>query len=161
MHKPKIYLDTSVISHLSQEDVPDKMYDTLQLWEEIKQEHYKAYISETTVDEIMDAREPKRSIMLDFLEQIDYTILTIDENVREFAEKLNEKGILSVKHLDDCIHIGCAVVNSCNMIISWNFKHIVRVRTINGVRYISSMLGYGDVGIYPPSMIIKGDDFDE
>lgn len=160
MRKTKIYLDTSVISHLKQDDVPEKMNDTLLLWEEIMQGRYDVYISETTIAEVMDAREPKRSFMLDYLEQIDYTVLKIDENVKEFANRLNEEGILSAKRFDDCLHIGCAVVNECNMIVSWNFKHIVRVKTINGVRYISSMLGYNDIGIYPPSMIIQGDDLD-
>jgi len=36
MPKPKIYLDTSIISHLHQLDVPEKMNDTLALWEDIK-----------------------------------------------------------------------------------------------------------------------------
>ena len=160
MRKPKIYLDTSVISHLRQEDVPEKMNDTLVLWDEIKQGRYDAYISETTIAEVMEAHEPKRSIMLDYLEQIEYTILNINDTVKEFASKLNDKGILSIKQFDDCLHIGCAVVYECNMIISWNFKHIVRVKTINGVRYISSILGYNDIGIYSPSMIIQGDDLD-
>lgn len=31
--KLKVYLDTSVISHLMQEDVPEKMADTRKLWE--------------------------------------------------------------------------------------------------------------------------------
>ena len=160
MRNPKIYLDTSVISHLRQEDVPEKMNDTLVLWEEIKQGRYDAYISETTIAEVMEAHEPKRSIMLDYLEQIEYTILNVNDTVKEFASKLNDKGILSIKQFDDCLHIGCAVVYECNMIISWNFKHIVRVKTINGVRYISSILGYNDIGIYSPSMIIQGDDLD-
>lgn len=158
MRNPKIYLDTSVISYLNQYDVPEKMNDTLILWEEIKQGKYDVYISETTIAEVMDANEPKRSIMLDYIKQINYTILEIDENVKEFASNLIKEKILSINQFDDCLHIGCAVVNNCNIIISWNFKHIVRVKTINGVRYVSSMLGYNDIGIYPPSMIIQGDD---
>ena len=37
MIKLKIYLDTSVISHLQQEDVPEKMQETLELWEQFKE----------------------------------------------------------------------------------------------------------------------------
>ena len=39
MRKLKVYLDTSVISHLLQEDVPEKMADTRQLWEIFKAEN--------------------------------------------------------------------------------------------------------------------------
>lgn len=37
MQKLKVYFDTSVISHLAQEDVPEKMADTQKLWEMFKQ----------------------------------------------------------------------------------------------------------------------------
>jgi len=36
MKKTRIYLDTSVISHLDANDTPEKMGDTLRLWEKIK-----------------------------------------------------------------------------------------------------------------------------
>lgn len=160
MRKPKIYLDTSVVSHLKQDDVPDKMGDTLALWEEIKQGRFDVSISEITIDEIMDADEPKRGMMLDYLDEIDYTVLRIDENAQAFAGRLNDAGVLTVKRYDDCLHIGCAVVNNCDMIVSWNFRHIVRMKTINGVRYVGSLFGYSDIGIYAPSMIIEGEDDD-
>ena len=31
------------------------------------------------------------------------------------------------KSFDDCQHIGVAIINECDCIISWNFKHIVNV----------------------------------
>ena len=160
MNKMKIYLDTSVISHLKQDDAPDKMRDTLMLWEEIIRGDYDVYISETAILEVMDAREEKRLIMLEYLGKIEHTVLKVDEKVKKYAKKLNEIGVLTEKHYDDCLHIGFAVVNGCDMILSWNFSHIVRVKTINGVRYVNSILGYGEIGIYAPSMIIKGEDSD-
>ena len=41
MRKLKVYLDTSVISHLAQEDVPEKMTDTLKLWECLRMENMR------------------------------------------------------------------------------------------------------------------------
>lgn len=40
MKKLKIYLDTSVISHLKADDVPEKMARTLELWEFIERGEY-------------------------------------------------------------------------------------------------------------------------
>jgi len=134
------------------------MEDTLILWNEIKHGRFDVYISEITISEIMDAPEPKRSIMLDYLSEVDYTVLHISNDVQTFAERLNDTGVLTIKRYDDCLHIGCAVANNCDMIISWNFRHIVRVKTINGVRYVGSQLGYSDIGIYAPSMIVSGED---
>ena len=52
MQKLKVYLDTSVISHLLQEDVPEKMADTRQLWDMFKAGKYDVYLSTVTLREI-------------------------------------------------------------------------------------------------------------
>lgn len=45
MGKLKVYLDTSVISHLLQKDGPEKMADTRQLWKMFKDGKYDVYLS--------------------------------------------------------------------------------------------------------------------
>jgi predicted nucleic acid-binding protein len=52
MKKLRVYLDTSVISHLQHEDAPEKITNTLKLWEEIKSGKYTMVISDVTLDEI-------------------------------------------------------------------------------------------------------------
>ncbi len=61
--KLKIYLDTSVISYLAQEDLPEKMESTKNLWEKFKAEKYDLYLSTVTLQELDDCPEPKRSIL--------------------------------------------------------------------------------------------------
>ena len=58
MEKLKVYLDTSVISHLMQEDVPEKMADTLKLWDMFKDGKYDVYLSTVTLEEVSDCPEP-------------------------------------------------------------------------------------------------------
>ncbi len=62
MNKIKIYLDTSVISHLEAEDTPEKMQDTLQFWQELKKGKYIVTISDLTIAELTKCPEPKRSL---------------------------------------------------------------------------------------------------
>lgn len=45
MKKLKLYLDTSLINHLKANDVPEKMFSSLKLWNEIKVDKYEVYIS--------------------------------------------------------------------------------------------------------------------
>lgn len=54
MRKLKIYLDTSFISYMQQIDAPDKMNDTLTLWDDIKAGEYRAIISELTTRELIE-----------------------------------------------------------------------------------------------------------
>ena len=103
MKKQKIYLDTSVISHCDQQDSPERMKDTLALWEEIKQGMYEVCISSVVIDEVMKNKEPKQSTLLSYLADIEYKMLDVDETVDLLAGKFIEHGILREKSIDDCI----------------------------------------------------------
>ena len=155
MRKPKIYLETSVISHLKQDNAPKETKVTLALWEELKKGLYDIYISSVVLNEVKANKEPKRTLLLEHLKEIEYKLMAIDDETEAYAKKMIEEGILTVNHYEDCLHIACAVVNDCDMILSWNIKHIVRVKTVNGVRLINAMFGYHGIDIYLPSMIIN------
>ena len=158
MRKLKVYLDTSVISHLLQEDVPEKMADTRQLWEMFKDGKYDVYLSTVTLEEIADCPEPKKSKMYDCLEQIDYTPVKITDDVSDIAQQIIEMGILTKKSYDDCQHIAAAVIYGCDCIISWNFKHIVNIKTIRGVRAITNLKGYKPIEILNPSVLLESEE---
>ena len=156
MRKQKVYIETSIISHLEAVDVPDRMGDTLQLWREIRLEMYEIYISDVVITEIEKNSEERRNRLTEYLSEIKYTNISINDEIKKYAHELIRLGILSDKHLSDCLHIGAAVVHNCDMLLSWNFRHMVKVKTINGIKSVSSLLGYKEMGIYPPSMIIEG-----
>jgi len=157
MRKLKLYLDTSFMSHLHQLDAPEKMNDTLSLWGDIRAGEYKAVISEVTARELMNAPEPKRSIIADYLLEADFEVLQITPEVDELAQEIINRAILRPKSLDDCTHIAAAILNNCDIIVSWNFKHLVNIRTINGVREIVVSRYYKPIDIYSPTMLLKGD----
>ena len=157
MRKLKIYLDTSFISHLHQFDVPDKMNDTLALWNDIIVGEYHVVISEVTTRELMNALEPKRSIIADYLTKTNFEVLPITEETDKLAHEIIKRGILTPKSFDDCAHIAVAILNNCDIIVSWNFKHLVNIKTINGVREIVVSNYYKPIDIYSPTMLLKGD----
>lgn len=161
MRKQKIYLDTSVISYLYQEDAPEKMRDTLKLWEIFKKQKYEVYISDIVLNEIYECNEEKLKILLNYLNQVDYIVVRTDEDTIELAEKFIDFGILKQKSFDDCQHIAAAILAGCDIITSWNFKHIVNVKTVRGVKTITTLEGYKDLLIYPPSVLVEEDDDDE
>ena len=71
MRKLKVYLDTSVVSYLYQVDAPEKMQNTLDLWELFKNKVYEVYISDIVIREISGCNKEKLKILLDYLDQID------------------------------------------------------------------------------------------
>ncbi len=72
MKKLKIYLDTSVISHLQADDVPEKMNITNDLWKQIQSGRYKACISGMVLEELGNCYEEKRQTLLERMADIDF-----------------------------------------------------------------------------------------
>ena len=107
--------------------------------------------------EIEKCSEPKKTKLINRLNEIQFTILDITEDIITIAKKIIEMGILTQKSFDDCQNIGVAVLNECDCIISWNFKHIVNVKTIRGVRAITNLEGYKDVEIWNPSVLLESE----
>ena len=158
MNRLKVYLDTSVISHLLQVDVPEKMADTRQLWEMFRAGKYDVYLSTITLEEVEACPEPKRNSLFEYLEQIDYELVIIDDTVASIAQQIIDIGILTKKSYDDCQHIGAAIANECDCIISWNFKHIVNIKTIRGIRAITNMEGHKPIEILSPSVLLESEE---
>jgi predicted nucleic acid-binding protein len=62
--KYRIYLDTSIISHLDAPDAPDRMDDPFRLWSDIRNGRYTVSISDITLGEMDRCSEPNRNSML-------------------------------------------------------------------------------------------------
>jgi predicted nucleic acid-binding protein len=157
MKRLKIYLDTSVISHLDAPDVPDKEADTKRLWEEIKAWKYEVVLSNVVFDEVNNCEEPKKSFLRERIAEIEHTFINIDTHGVEVASRFVDLGILRQKSFDDCQHIAAAIVSGCDAIVSWNFKHIVNHKTMMGVRAVTALEGYNDLLIYTPAILIGGE----
>ena len=131
------------------------MATTNQFWEELKTRNdLDIYISAVTIAEISACYEPKRSFMQSKLKEINFSVLKKDEEAENLAQQIIDLGILTEKSHDDCLHIAIAVLEACNYIISWNFKHLVNVKTINGVRAITNLKGFSQIDIITPEMLI-------
>jgi predicted nucleic acid-binding protein len=158
MKKPLIYLDTSVISYLEQKDAPERMIETRLFWERVKARDYNVAISEVTIKELEQSVEPKKTLFEKHLNDIVYECIKPSSEIEVLAQQFIEHNILKPKSIDDCRHIAYSIIYNCDIIVSWNFKHIVNYKTINGVKLISLMTGYRELAIYTPAMLVVSDD---
>lgn len=156
--KLKVYLDTSVISHLAQTDAPEKMADTQKLWKMFINNVFDVCLSTVTLQEIDDCSEPKRSVLWRYLNQIQYETYDVTDEALDIVDQIISMRVLTNKSYDDCRHIGIAVSSNCDCIISWNFKHIVNIKTIRGVRTIAGINGYRPIEICSPSTLLNWED---
>lgn len=67
---------------------------------------------------------------------------------------MDEK-VVGETSLDDCIHIATATLNKVDMLVSWNFKHIVNIYRIRGYNSINLRLGHAKLEIHSPKEIVN------
>jgi hypothetical protein len=99
-------------------------------------------------------------VLFNYLDQIQYTLIETSERTLTIAQRFIDLGVLRPKSFDDCQHIAAAIVGGCDVIVSWNFKHIVNHKTMMGVKAITTLEGLSDILIYTPSVLVGGDEDD-
>ncbi|MDR1581344.1 MAG: PIN domain-containing protein [Synergistaceae bacterium] len=155
MKKLRLYLDTSVISHMEAPEVPEKEADTRKLWEDIKSGKYDVTLSELTyaeVDRCPDAS--KHAFMRAALAEIPNIYVEQNKEAERLSALYVEVGGLSPKSKEDALHIAIATISGCDAILSWNFKHIVNLRAITAVDAVNLKEGYRLIRILSPSMML-------
>jgi len=156
MHKVRVYVDTSVIGGTQDEEFagPSKRF-----FERVRNGQYVLLVSPTTTGELDEAPPDVRAVM-DTLPPACIEHVPLGTEVDILANAYIEAGALGRAQQADALHVAAATVAGADLILSWNFKHIVRydrVRKFNGVNTIE---GYRALDIRSP-MEIDYDSEDE
>ena len=157
MRKLKIYLETTMFNYYFDED-RDAHSDTVKLFEEVSKGKYIAYTSEYVIDELLEAPEDKRDKMLNLIKNYDITVLRANEDAERLAEIYVDETIIPLKYRMDGIHIAIATVNELDMILSLNFKHIVKKKTIELTELVNIKEGYRKIDIYTPMEVVENEE---
>ena len=73
--------------------------------------------------------------------------LVVDDEVAELANSYVERSILTSNYYDDALHVALASVNSVEVLVSWNFRHIVHFDKIRRFNAVNRELGYRASGV--------------
>ncbi|MBI5787998.1 MAG: type II toxin-antitoxin system VapC family toxin [Candidatus Schekmanbacteria bacterium] len=157
MKKLQLYFDTSVFNFAFADDAPDEKGITLILLEQLRQDRYSIFISDVVIREVSNAPKQKAYQLTELINELSPAILDITDDCIELAQRYIQEGIIPVKHKDDALHIAIASVHNMDGIISWNFKHIVKLKTRREVKAINLLLGYKEVDIISPQEVIYND----
>lgn len=150
MKKLRIYIDTSVLGGYFDDEFN---VDTKMLFDEILRGDYKLVISDLTEKELVNAPERVGTLLKDL--KIDFEVIAVTQESIDLAmDYINEK-VVGQTSLDDCIHIATATIHKLDLLISWNFKHIVNVIRIRGYNSINLRNGYPTLEIRSPKDLIN------
>ncbi|MDR4509307.1 MAG: PIN domain-containing protein [Candidatus Brocadiaceae bacterium] len=155
--KLKLYFDTSVFNFAFADDTPERKDLTIKLLEEVKVNKYDVYISTVVLREIHEAPREKAKKLMNLINEVQPFELLFDRDSYELAYEYIKRGIIPSKYEDDAFHIAVASVNDLDAIISWNFKHIVKLKTKKEVFGTNLLMGYKEIEIYSPMEVVEND----
>ena len=82
----------------------------------------------------------------------------VDQAALDLRDAYLAARIISEQWAADALHVALATVSACEMIVSWNFKHIVNFRRIPLYNEVNRKIGYEKIGIFTPHEVIGDED---
>ena len=146
----KFYLDTSVFGGIYDSEFEE---ETTLLFEKISLGQVKCIYSNLTEKELSNAPEPVKIFFNNMKAETKEKVLVTPEAL-QLAQSYVQEKVVGETSLDDCIHIALATLNKVDILVSWNFKHIVNVYRIRGYNSINLRLGHATLEIRSPREIV-------
>jgi predicted nucleic acid-binding protein len=133
MKRLTLYIDTSVIGGYFDIEFAN---ETKVLFDNLENSKFDIMFSSVTEDELLNA--PKQ--VKEFLKAIPYKLkkrVELTEEAVKLADSYITENVGGKTSREDCFHIALATINKADILVSWNFKHIVNVIRIRGYNAVN------------------------
>lgn len=145
--KLRVYLDTSVFSAYYDDRAPDRQVQTEEFW--VRLAEFEAATSELAREELEQTPDPgRRTQLLKLLGGM--TLHPITTEIRELARHYVDAGVFAPIMLNDALHVATAVLIRHDVLLSWNFRHLVNRRRRAEVNEVNISVGLPMVEILAP-----------
>jgi hypothetical protein len=143
--KLRIYVDTSVVGGCFDAE--------FQLWsnaimEDFRQGRFALVLSDITAAEIQPAPRAVQRLYAELL--LIAEVLPVTEEALRVLDEYEHHGVLGPRFRNDMLHIALATAAGVDVLVSWNFRHIVRLDKMQQFNGINLELGYRPLAIYSP-----------
>ena len=146
----RVYADTSVFGGCFEDKFREA---SIQFFEKVRGAVFLAVISNVTIEELVPAPYDVSQLLANLPPANVTQVSASPESLRLQAAYL-DAGILGPASVNDAAHIAIATVAVADVIVSWNFKHIVRYDKIMRFESINAKLGYACPRIYSPYEVL-------
>jgi predicted nucleic acid-binding protein len=154
VRKIRVYADTSVFGGTHDEEFIEPSQS---FFERVYKGDFIVILSNVTLRELAKSpdavKDVWQSLPAEFVE-----IVPVDSEVEELAEAYIHADVLSQGSQNDALHVAAATVAGADLILSWNFRHIVNFNRIRGFNGVNISLGYRTLTILSPLEVIYGEE---
>ena len=151
----KLYIETSVPNFLfSIQDSLEKQTITKGFFKNVVLKH-ECYVSDIYILEAENANPQKQKQLKSVMTQYNLKVLEKTKTAEKLAEKYQEELKLPEKYFNDLLHIAIATVYKMDVVVSWNLKHIVKLKTILTVEKVNKRFKYKTIHICTPEEVLE------
>jgi predicted nucleic acid-binding protein len=150
----RIYVDTSVIGGCCDEEFAES---SKRLIDYAQSGSVVLMVSDVVLRELENAPDVVRDILASLPDRCIERVYSDMESF-ELRDAYLEAGILGPKWLDDMTHVAIATVARADAIVSWNFKHIVRLDKMKAYNQVNLLNGYGILTIISPVEVVTDEE---
>jgi predicted nucleic acid-binding protein len=143
VHVQRIYLDTSVIGGYFDDEFREK---TRRLFDAFQRGEARMVLSDLTLREL----EPAPEVVRDLVDVFPHELIKTSIESEELATRYIEAGAVGEASRTDAEHIAVATIAKVDVVVSWNFHHIVNLRKIRRYNSVNQALGYQQLEIRTP-----------
>lgn len=151
--RPRIYTDTSVIGGCEDQEFAEY---SLRLMSQFGSGDSILALSNLTLRELDTAPAAVRR-HLAAVPEANIELLFLDEEAQDLANSYLEAGVVSARMKSDAQHIAIATTGRVDVLVSWNFKHIVNLQRIQGYNSVNLRQGYPLIEIRTPREVLTDD----
>jgi hypothetical protein len=149
--KARIYVDPSVVGGCEDDEFCEH---SVRLMECFVRGEFVLVVSTLTVQELAAAPGEVRK-RLASVPEAHIETLQLDAEARELGEAYIAAGVITAKMRADAQHIAIATVARVDVLVSWNFKHIVNLYRIHGYNSVNLRMGYPTLEIRAPREVLS------
>lgn len=142
----RIYVDTSVIGGCFDAEFAPWSRGLI---EDFRARRFSPLVSGVAAAEIEQAPLAVQRVFEEILD-LGATVLPIDRQALHLLGAYQRRRILSPRFRNDMLHIAVATVAGADALVSWNFRHIVRLDRIRAFNAVNKDEGYGQLAIHSP-----------
>ncbi len=146
-----LYIDTSVIGGYF--DI-EFQKETRLLFDAIYNKEFHVLYSSVTENELIEAPEPVKLLLNEIPKNLK-TKINLNKEATDLGDSYIFEKVVGKTSREDCFHIALATIHKADILVSWNFKHIVNVHRIRGYNAVNLKLGYAPIDIRSPKEIIS------
>jgi predicted nucleic acid-binding protein len=141
-----IYLDTSVIGGCFD---PEFAPWSNGLVQDFQTGNFRPVLSEVVAQEIETAPALVRDKFTEIV-QFNPNLLIVTQEVLKLVNLYQQRQVLMPKNRNDMLHIALATVAQVNLVVSWNFKHFLRLDRVRAFNAVNLEQGYRLLEIHSP-----------